>query len=146
MTEWNEERERAEERERLKNEATNAPPERRETLWLLTFGPTIWAVHFVLSYVTAAVWCAKVAGRSGSLGGARTAIVIFTLLALAGVGLTLWRGFRQASFGTGTVPHDFDIPGDRHRFLGLATVLLCGLSAVAIIYIALTVVFIESCR
>ena len=44
------------------DEELEAPPARWGSLWLLTFGPGIWAVHFLLCYVTAAVWCARVAG------------------------------------------------------------------------------------
>lgn len=120
-------------------------PEHRETLWLLAFAPLMWMLHFLLSYITAAIWCAKVAGRSGSLEGARMLIGIYTVLALIGIGIVIWRGFRKHSFGTATVPHDFDSPGDRHRFLGFATVLLGGLSAVATVYVSLAAVFIDSC-
>lgn len=122
-----------------------APPEERETLWLLTFGPGIWAVHFVLSYVAVAVWCAKIAGRTGALGDVRIAIGVLTLVALAGISLTGWRGWRLHTFGNATAPHDFDTPGDRHRFLGFSTLLLSGLSFVATVFVALCVVFIRSC-
>jgi hypothetical protein len=137
----------------MKQEATaerrddrKGPPESRESLWMLTFGPAIWSVHLLLSYVTAAVWCAKVVGRSGSLDGVRIAVAVYTVLALLGIGLTAWRGYRQQSFGSATVPHDFDTAADRHRFLGFATLLLSGLSFVATIYVALPILFIGSCQ
>jgi hypothetical protein len=126
-------------------EKAEAPPDERVTLWLLTFGPVIWAVHFVLSYAAAAVWCAKVAGRTGPLGDVRLVIGVLTLLALTGIALTGWRGWRMHSFGNATAPHDFDTPGDRHRFLGFSTLLLSGLSFVATVFVALCVVFIRSC-
>jgi hypothetical protein len=44
------------------------------------------------------------------------------------------------------LPHDFDTPGDRHRFLGFATVLLAGLSAVATLFAAVVVLYFEDCR
>ncbi len=122
-----------------------APPERRESLWLLTLAPAIWALYFLAAYVTAAIWCAKVVGRTGPLGDARIAIGIYTLLALIGIGMVTWRGLRRARFGTGTLPHDDSSAADRHRFLGFATLLLCGLSAVATVYVAFAVVFIDSC-
>lgn len=122
------------------------PTEKRETLWLLTVSPTIWALHFLLSYITAAVWCAKVVGRDGPLGGVRTAVAVYTVLALAGIAVTAWRGYLRHRHGTAAVPHDFDSPADRHRFLGFATLLLSGMSAVAVVYVALAVVFIGSCR
>jgi hypothetical protein len=98
------------------------------------------------SYCTAAVWCAKLAAPDDSLVVARTAIAAYTLVALAGVGIVAWRGFRRQSFADSTTEHDFDTHRDRHRFLGFATLLLSGLSAIAIVYAALAAVFIESCR
>ncbi len=134
------------EQQRLADEqAPEAPLQERDSLWLITFSPTIWAVHFLLSYMAASVWCAKVAGRDGELGDIRLAIGVLTLVALTGIALTGWRGWRHHSFGDETAPHDFDTPGDRHRFLGFSTLLLSGLSFVATIFVALCVVFIRSC-
>lgn len=121
------------------------PPGRRESLWPLALGPLMWMVYFLLSYATAAIWCAKAGGAGGSLDGVRLTLGIYTVLTLIGIGIVIWRGFRKHSFGTATVPHDFDTPADRHRFLGFATVLLGGLSLVATLYVALAVVFIDSC-
>jgi hypothetical protein len=108
--------------------------------------PTIWAVHFLLSYVTVSIWCAKFAGQGGSLDSARLAIALYTLLALGGIAITGWFGYRRHEYGSATVPHDFDTPEDRHRFLGFATVLLSALSAVAVIFAALAAVFIKTCQ
>jgi hypothetical protein len=124
-----------------------ATRERPLYLWALAASPAIWAAHFLLSYATAAVWCAKVAGVGGSLLGARIAIGAFTAVALAGIGYVGWDGHRRHRYGHGggSEPHDDDSPEDRHRFLGYATVLLSALSAVATIYAALVVIFIGSC-
>lgn len=122
-----------------------APPGSQESLWPLAFAPMLWMLYFLMSYATAAIWCAKVAGRSGSLDGARLLIGSYTVLTLIGIGLVAWRGFRRHSFGTATVPHDFDTPADRHRFLGFATLLLGGLSAVATLYVAFAIIFIGNC-
>jgi hypothetical protein len=119
--------------------------EENQSLLLLTASPVVWAAHFMLSYLTAAIWCAKVAGPAGSLGGVRLAIAIYTVLALGGIGYIGWRAFRRHSYGTATLPHDDDSPEDRHRFLGFAALLLSALSAVAVIYAALAAVFIGSC-
>jgi hypothetical protein len=122
------------------------PAEERESLWLLTLSPLIWTAHFLLSYLTAAIWCAKVAGSGGALNGVRVAIALYTLLALAGIGVITWLGFRRHTFGTTTAAHDFDSPAGRHGFLGFAVVLLSVLSAIATIYVALPAVFIGTCR
>lgn len=124
---------------------TGGLPERRESLWWLTAGPLLWALHFLACYLTAAIWCAK-AGRLAELGWVRGAVAAYTVVALAGIGWTFLHGLRRHRHGAATVPHDFDTPGDRHRFLGFATLLLSGLSAVAVIYVALVAVFFGTCR
>ena len=123
-------------------------PERDDSLWMLTIAPTIWAVHFLLSYVSAAVWCAKAGQAAASIGGIRVAIALFTVVALAGIAAAGVAGYRRHGQGEGfdTTGHDFDSPEGRHRFLGFATVLLAGLSGVATIFTALPAVFIETCR
>jgi hypothetical protein len=129
----------------------SAPPnvethERRQSLWRPVIPPIIWTVHFLLTYLTATIWCAKVAGRDGSLGGARVAIAIYTVLALAGIAFVGWRGWQRHAFDGSETQHDFDTPADRHRFLGFATALLAGLSAVATIFTPLAAVFFGDCR
>lgn len=120
-------------------------PERNESLWMLTASPTIWAAHFLASYLTAAIWCAKYAGPSESLGTARVAIAVYTLAALLGIGIVGTIAFRRVSFRREDMPHDDDTPLDRHRFLGFATLLLSALSAVATLFVAAVVVFVETC-
>jgi hypothetical protein len=121
------------------------PPEWEESLFRLISGPAIWATHFLLSYITAAVWCAKLAGPDGSLAGARVAIAAYTVVAFAGIGIAAWVGWQRHSFEGAALPHDFDSPGDRHRFLGFAMLLLAGLSAVATLYTALAALVIGTC-
>ena len=120
--------------------------ERKESLWRLIVSPTIWAAHLMLSYITGAVWCAKYAAPGGSLTPVRWAIVIYTVLALAGIGINGWDGWQRHRFGNGSLPHDDDTPADRHRFMGYATVLLAAMSAVAVCYAALVVIFVRNCR
>jgi hypothetical protein len=116
------------------------------SLWLLTIAPTIWAAHLLLSYITAAVWCARFAGQGAGLGGVRTAVAWYTAAALVGIAVVGWEGMRRHHFGTEATTHDLDSPEDRHRFLGFATLLLAGLSAVAVLYAALAATFFETCR
>jgi len=119
--------------------------ESRQSLWLVIVSPALWAAHFLLCYLTAAIWCAK-AGPDQSFAGIRAAIVIYTLLALAGIGMTGWTGYRKHRFGDATPPHDDDSPADRHRFLGLVMLLLSAISAIAVLYAGLAAVFFRSCH
>jgi hypothetical protein len=124
------------------------------TLWLLTIAPTIWAVHLLLCYITAAIWCAKFVGPGGPLDGIRSAVLWYTVVALAGIALTGWEGFRRhrhpsaplGAGGTEATTHDLDTAEDRHRFLGFATLLLSGLSGVGVLYAALAATYFETCR
>lgn len=119
---------------------------RRETILVIPAAPAVWAAHFLASYVTAAIWCAKVAGRDGSLEGARWLVAGYTAAALLAIALVGVRGWRRHSYGNATAPHDFDTAADRHRFLGFSTVLLAALSAVAVVFGGMVVVFMETCR
>lgn len=134
------------------NPASSAPrehqslPEHRESLWLLIVSPTIWAVHLMLCYITAAIWCAKAASRFDSLGPVRWFIAGYTIAALAGItwnGLGAWRRHRH---GEAMLPHDDDTPADRHRFLGFSTALLAGLSAIAVLFAAIVILYFHDCR
>lgn len=120
--------------------------ERHESLWRLALSPSIWALHFLLSYITAAIWCAKYASSDGSLQPVRWLIAGYTVAALIGIALNGRSGLRRHRRGTESVPHDYDTAGDRHGFLGYATVLLSALSAVAVLFAALVVVFFKDCR
>jgi hypothetical protein len=128
-----------------------AHAEDRQSLWMLVASPAVWAVHFTLSYVTAAIWCAKAAGPTAALGGARLAILAYTAVALAAIvamGALGWRRhrYRPVSDPDRALPHDADTPEDRHRFLGFATFLLSSLSGVATIWVALAAVLAGTCR
>jgi hypothetical protein len=120
--------------------------EENQSLWLLTVSPLIWAAHFLLCYLTAAIYCAKFAGPDGSLRDVRVAFAVFTAVALIGIGVTGWIGYRRQNYGSEDGSRDFDTPADRHRFLGFATLLLSGLSAVAVAFVAFAAWQMEDCR
>jgi hypothetical protein len=116
------------------------------SLWLLTIAPAIWAAHLLCCYITAAIWCAKVAGPGGALGGIRSAIAWYTAGALIGIALVGGEGIRRHRHGMETTTHDLDSAEDRHRFLGFATLLLAGLSFIATAFVAIVALFFEDCR
>jgi hypothetical protein len=118
--------------------------DRHDSLWIVTISPAVWAVHFLLSYTTAAVWCGMVAGRDGSLWTARLAIAGYTVVALAVILYVGWRGYKR---NTAVIEaHGGDSPASRYRFLGFATLLLSGLSVVATLYTAMPALFFENCQ
>lgn len=118
---------------------------KKETLWPLAFSPAIWAIHFLLSYATASVWCSKISGRDHPLAGALLSILVYTAIALVAITIIGWRGYLRHRLRNGSLPHDDDTPEDRTRFLGFATFLLSGLSAVATIFSAFVLFFFRRC-
>jgi hypothetical protein len=120
--------------------------EDRQSLWLVTFSPVIWASHFLLCYATAAIWCAKTGAPGASLAPVRVAIAAYTAFALGGIFIVGRIGYRRRHYEQGEPPHNADTPEDRHRFLGHATLLLSVLSAVGVLYAALVAVFFGTCN
>lgn len=113
----------------------------RVTLWTLIVPPSIWAGHFLFSYLWAAIHCAK----AGQFATFPTLFVAGTLLALVLIALSGWIAWRQARLPGGAPPHDDGTEIDRLRFLAKSTLLLAGLSFVAVLFTALPVVFLRDC-
>ena len=114
-----------------------------ESLWTLFTAPVVWALHFLVCYGLAAIWCAK-RGDYG-FGVVQTGIAAATLAAAAMIVLSAWLAWRQWSFGTDDPPHDDPTRHDRTLFQGFATLLLSGLSLVAVLYVAMPLLFISGC-
>ena len=127
------------------NVRATALPERTRYLVLLAMGPTVWMTHFLVTYVTVSAWCFKIAGRDGSLAALRTTIAGYTIVALLAMGLIGLSAYRRHRHGNEPPPHDLDTAEDRHRFLGFATLLLAGLSAVATAFVAIATMFFGTC-
>ena len=120
-------------------------PEDRESLWALIAAPAIWGGHFLLSYVTAAVWCAKFAGPSRSLGPVRIAVAGYTFIAMIGIAVTAWRGWSRGRPGRRNSVRPDDAWHVRRRFLGFASLLLSVLSAIATLFVAAVLFFMRTC-
>lgn len=120
-------------------------PERNIYLWLLAAAPSIWLTYFLAAYVTASIWCAKAAGYGGSLNGIRGVLVWYTVAALIGILLIGWSGVQRYRLALPAEPYDADTPEDRQQFLAAATMLLAGLSAIATIMVALSLMFARTC-
>lgn len=116
---------------------------------LLLTSPVVWVFHFLASYVTAAVWCARAsagtAGAAAGTGAVRVAIAAYTLVALAVIGLVGRRALSHRRRERDDAAEG-DTPAERERFIGSVAALLSGLSAVAVIYGAVVAAFIGNCR
>lgn len=116
-----------------------------ESLWTLFTAPVVWALHFLACYVGAAVFCEKAGFLGATFDNLRLGIAVVTVLSLAMIALSAMLAWRQWSFGTDDPPHDDPTRRDRQLFQGYATLLLSGLSFVAVIFTALPVLFFTEC-
>ena len=117
--------------------------ETNEPLWMPVLAPALWAVHFTLSYITAAVLC----GRFGppASPGLRIAVAGYTAVALAAMTLLFLHGLRRHRYQLPVCPHDDDSPEDRHHFVAFTTMLLAGLSVLATVFVAASVFLAGEC-
>ena len=120
--------------------------EESDSLWRLTFGPLIWALHFATSYAATAIVCARFAGPAQPLTELRIALAILTALALSGIAWIAWRSWRRWDF---LDDHDYEhaaaIEEDRHEFLGHASFLLALISFIGVLYVAMVPLLLGSC-
>lgn len=116
-------------------------------LWRVILAPVIWVFHFLVTYIYAAVYCEKL-GRAAPLYAVQWVVGIATLLALAGITLVtrhLW-AVRERSLTEDDFDFEHNSPEERHRFLSHVALLLCALSAIAVIYVAIPALYLETCR
>jgi hypothetical protein len=108
--------------------------ERGQSLWPMIYAPTIWAVHFCVSYGTAALWCT----RNGPSDWLQWIVAAFSTVALGLIALVAWRAWRQWDYSDDW-DYDHARASNEHRreFLGHAGFLLAGVSAVGVIYVTL---------
>lgn len=120
-------------------------PREIESLWTLFTAPTVWAVHFLVCYVGAAVYCAKREVLGFGFEIVRIGVGVATIVALLVIVLAAWLAWRQWGFGTQDPPHDEPTDHGRRLFQGFATLLLSGLSFIAVLYAAMPVLFLSEC-
>ncbi|KQN92812.1 hypothetical protein ASE95_09215 [Sphingomonas sp. Leaf231] len=114
----------------------------RVTLWTLIVPPGVWAVHFMFCYLWVAVSCA----RQGAFPRFTTAFVIGTLVALGIIVASGAIAWMQSRTPGDPAPHDEGTDIDRLRFLAKSTLLLAGLSFVAVIFTAAPALMLTDCR
>ena len=112
-------------------------------LWLVILPLLVWALHFVICYGVIAIACEK-----GGSAGAR-AVVLWTtgiaLLSITAITRGLWR-VRAGSQTDDDYEFEHNTPEERYRFLSHVALMLCALSAVSVVYVALPVLVIGDCR
>jgi len=126
----------------------------RANLITLITAPTIWALHFLVCYVAAAVHCAKTMENARVFTGlawpdvtlARLVIAAATVVAIAAIAWSSRQAWRHWSDGDAEPPFDDATFDDRQQFLGFATILLCGLSFIGVLFVAAPAFFIGDCR
>ena len=109
--------------------------------------PVVWALHFLFCYVYVAIFCEKM-GRTAPLDDARIVVVVATVVAIALIAwstISLWR-VRGRSLTDDDFEFEHNTPEERHRFLSHVALMLCVLSAVAVLYVAIPVLYIATCR
>ena len=116
-------------------------------LWKVIAAPVVWALHFLFCYIYSAIYCEK-AGREASLDSPTIAVIVATVVALVLIGLSslsLWR-VRGRSLTDDDFEFEHNTPEERHRFLSHVALMLCVLSAVAVVYVAIPMLYLTSCR
>ena len=111
------------------------------SLWTLIVPPTVWAAHFLFSYLWAALRCAKV-GQFAEFPTLYAVGTVMALVVILAAGAVAW--VQQRTPGDDP-PHEQGTDVDRLRFLAKSTLLLAGLSFVAVIFTAAPVVFLTDC-
>ncbi len=120
-------------------------PKQIETLWTLFTAPVVWAAHFLVCYIGASIYCDKPELDWLSFSAVRAGIAAATVIALSLIALSAWLAWRQWGFGTDDPPHDDPTRRDRTLFQGFATLLLSGLSFIAVIFTAMPALFLTEC-
>lgn len=103
----------------------------------LIYGPLLWFVHFLFSYVLVSISCAhQFAGATLGIAGA-TLLALIILLYGMQKNFQAWRAKRNTVTSGGTE----DIPA----FLALTSALLFAISFVATLWVALPMVVLPPC-
>lgn len=112
------------------------------SLWTLIVPPTVWAIHFLFSYLWGAISCAKI----GDLPRYPVLYAVGTIVALAMIALAGTIAHLQSRVPGDAPPHEQSTDSDRIRFVAFSTVLLALLSFVAVLFTAAPVAFLTDCR
>ncbi|AWI86270.1 hypothetical protein CEW88_21295 (plasmid) [Alloyangia pacifica] len=115
------------------------------SVWILVAAPSIWAAHFLLSYWVAAIWCAKL-GRGTALAEPRWIIAALGALCIAVIAGLAALAIRRYG-GVFVIFEEITESSERARdkFIGHVALLLCVLSAVAILFTVIPGMVLGQC-
>lgn len=117
--------------------------EEQASLLKITFGPLIWAGHFLVCYGLVAVACAK----GLDIVAVRTGLIAMSGAALAGIAWLARAAWRQWNVAeTGDLVNRGGRAEDRHHFLGHAAFLLTVISAIGVVFASLPLILIGGCQ
>lgn len=111
----------------------NSTEEKTLPLISLAGAPLVWAAHFVLIYSVAGTLCQKLPAGDAILAS-QWVIAVATGLALAAIAWVAWHSAMRLGGGV------------NGRFMARVTLMLAGLSALAVIFSALPAIFAASCQ
>jgi hypothetical protein len=109
-----------------------------DSLTSLVAAPTVWTIHFVVCYGVVSLECAldwKIAGWIIALATAG-ALVLIALIALSN-----YRKWRHARNAAATDDRD----AGSNAFFSMSSMLLCGISAITLIWVAYPAVVLPTC-
>src|SRR5690606_23299254 len=114
-------------------------PMTRDNLLSLVSAPIIWSAHFLFCYVLTALACTY--GWRGTDAGIAlaTAVALALLAWAAAANYSKWQRARRA----GAVEAAAD--GGLQAFFALNSMLLCGVSAVALVWVAFPAAVLPTC-
>jgi uncharacterized membrane protein YhaH (DUF805 family) len=126
----------------------------RDSLFSLIVGPMVWAAHFLIVYITAAIACAhgffddEILGIRivQLIGGGATLVALALILDSLVLSWRRWRGRPSDGEPTPLPPHDSSDVTSRRRFMAYASILLSGIALIATVWQSLPLVFFASCR
>ncbi len=116
----------------------------RDRLWWLAISPSLWAVHFLVCYLTVAIWCEKTSAETDA-NILRWLACIYTCVAMVAITIVGWLSFKNTGQSDQPPPDEFDDLTDRSPFLGFTSFLLALLSGIATLFTALVFVFVKNC-
>jgi hypothetical protein len=110
---------------------------------------SIWALHFLATYVTAAIHCAKAGDPGAASNPVRSIVLVLTIAALVALALVLYFGYRRLWPGrrvSGSPARGDRIEANSSQFFRTLLLWTSVLSTVAIACVASVTFVFGDCR